>query len=75
MVNETKIDQVIKIAEVIEQEEIDSIIQTLSYVKLWLILFTLIVIKVIIFKVIKTCKKAYTVHNERVIRQHGVNQA
>lgn len=72
MINET--NRVINLTEAIKKEELNSIIETLSYVKLWLIIFTLIVIKIIITKIIKTCKKAYTVHNERVIRQHGVSQ-
>lgn len=53
------------------REDFDYIVETITYVKLWVILFVLIVIKIILFKTIKFCKRAYTVHNERVIRQHG----
>lgn len=71
MINETKAETIIKITDNIKKEDFENIIETITYVKLWLILFVLIVTKIILIKAVKICKKIYTVHNERVIRQHG----
>lgn len=72
MINETKAEAIIKVSENISKEDVEYIINTITYVKLWLVIFVLIVVKIILFKIAKTCKKAYTVHNERVIRKHNV---
>lgn len=71
MINETKIETVTKIAENLKKEDLQYILETITYLKLWLILFMLVVVKVILIKTIKTCKKIYIVHNERIIRQNG----
>lgn len=71
MLNETKVETVIKINDIIEKEEVNQIVETITYIKLWLVLFTLILIKVILIKTINICKRFYTVHNERVIRNHN----
>lgn len=77
MSNETKTEDIIKIKETINKEDVEYIINTITYVRLWLVIFVIIIAiiiaKIILFKVVKTCKRAYIVHNERVIRQH--NQA
>lgn len=65
MLNNTKID-----TDNIK-EDFEYIVETITYVKLWVILFVLIAIKIILFKTIKLCKRIYTVHNERVIRHHS----
>lgn len=68
MLNETTI---IKINDNFKKEDFDYILNTIIYVKLCILLFVLIIIKIVLTKTINICKKAYTVHNERVIRQHG----
>lgn len=72
MVNITTSGVIAKpITEIIKREDFEYVIETITYVKLWLILFVLIIIKVILIKAIRACKRAYIVHNERIIRQHG----
>ena len=77
MLNETKTEAIIKVKENINKEDVEYMINTLNYVRLWLVIFVIIIaiiiVKIILSKVVKTCKRAYIVHNERVIRQH--NQA
>lgn len=74
MVNITSANITIKSAEHFICEDIEVVAKTITYVKILLILFALILIKSILIKTIETCKKAYTVHNERVIRNHdGTN--
>lgn len=70
MINETKTETIIKVAENIKKEDFQYIYETIYYVKLWLILFVLIITKIILIKTVKICKKIYTVHKERIIRQH-----
>lgn len=71
MVNVTTNEIIVKpITEIVNREDFEYVIETVTYVKLWIILFVLIITKIILIKTIKTCKKVYKVHNERVIRQH-----
>lgn len=70
MLNETKTEATTKVSDSIKKEDFEHVTETITYVKLWLILFVLIVTKVILIKAVKLCRKIYTVHNERVIRQH-----
>lgn len=72
MSNDTKVEANIKVNEVIKKEDFEFILETITYLKLWLILAVLIIVKIIIVKSVKRCKRIYTVHNERVIRQHTV---
>lgn len=69
MVNETKVEEVI--TGTIKKEEFEGIIETLTYVKLWLIISVVIIIKIILIKTVRICKRVYTVHKERLIRQHN----
>lgn len=71
MINETKAATIIKITDNIKTEDFEYVIETITYVKLWLILFILVVVKITLIKTIKICKKVYTVHKERIIRQHS----
>lgn len=75
MINDTKVETIIKVAENIKKEDFEYILETIKYVNLWLIIFVLIIIKVVLIKTVKTCKKAYITHNERIIRQHTATQA
>lgn len=71
MINDTKVETIIKVAENIKKEDFEYILETITYVKLWLILFVIIIIKITLIKVIDSCKKVYAVHRERIIRQHN----
>lgn len=71
MSNDTKVEANIKVNEVIKKEDFEFILETITYLKLWLILAVLIIVKIIIIKSVKKCKKFYTAHNERIIRQHS----
>lgn len=51
------------------KEDFDYIVETITYVKLCLFLFVLMVVKVIIIQLIKTCSKIYKLHNETIIRR------
>lgn len=70
MLNETKNEATTKVLDSIKKEDFEHVTETITYVKLWLILFVLILIKIILIKTVKFCRKIYSVHNERVIRQH-----
>lgn len=70
MINETKAEAIIKITDNIKKEDFEYILETITYVKLCIILFVLTIIKIILIKAVKTCKRIYTVHSERIIRQH-----
>lgn len=72
MLNETKVETVIKVNDIFEKEELEQIIETITYIKLWLLFFALILIKVILIKTIKICKRVYNVHNEKIIREHNI---
>lgn len=71
MLNKTKIEATIQVKDNINKEDFEYIVEIITYVKFWLILFVLIVIKIILMKLVKFCKKIYTVHNDRIIRQHN----
>lgn len=71
MLNDTKVEANLKINEVINKEDFEFILETITYVKIWLLLVVLIIIKIVITKTIKACKKLYTAHNERIIRENN----
>lgn len=74
MLNITSANITVKPAENFICEDIEDIAKIITYVKILLILFALILIKSILMKTFVTCKKVYVVHNERVIRNHdGTN--
>lgn len=53
------------------EEHFDAEIGMLSDIKFWLIVIVIIIIKLILIKFVKACKKAYEVHNETLIRRHN----
>lgn len=65
MSNNTKI-----IANIIKKEDLDEIVEGISEIKLWLLFFVIITVKIIVFQTLKTCRRIYKVHNDKVIRQH-----
>lgn len=69
MINETKVGAVIKVADNIKKEDLEYIVETLT-LKLCLIIFIIIILKIILSKLTNLCKRVYIVHNERVIRQN-----
>lgn len=69
MLNETRAQIVSEIKD--NKEDIEYIVEIITYVKYWLILFLIIAIKVILSKTVKVCKRIYEVHNERVIRKNN----
>lgn len=72
MINETKPAAVTRVNDADDtRKDFEYIVETITYVKLWVILFVLVLIKIILIKTVKFCKKVYTVHNDRIIRQHG----
>lgn len=71
MSNDTKVEANIKVNEVIKKEDFEFILETITYLKLWLILAVLIILKVVIVKSVKKCKNFYAAHNQRIIRQHS----
>lgn len=71
MINETSANTIIRVTDSLKKEDFDQVIETINYVKLCLILFVLIVIKIILIKTVKICKRVYVIHNERVIREHS----
>lgn len=74
MLNITSANITVKPAENFICEDLEDIVETITYVKILLILFALILIKSILIKTIEACKNVYAVHNERVIRNHdGTN--
>lgn len=52
----------------IGKQDFDTIIETFSDIKSWLMI---IVIIIALIRFIKTCKRAYNIHNEKVIRRHN----
>lgn len=51
--------------------DFDTTNEILSDIKLWLIIVVIIIIKLILIKFVKACKRAYDVHNDSVIRRHN----
>lgn len=70
MINNTKVETIVKVADSLK-EEIEYLI---TYVKLIIILFVFVITKIILTKTVTICKKVYSVHKERVIRKHGATQ-
>lgn len=46
--------------------DFDTTNEILSDIKLWLIIVVIIIIKLILIKFVKACKRAYDVHNDSV---------
>lgn len=69
MSNETKTAAIIQIKDIINKEDFKYIVEVITYVKFWLILFVIIITKIILIKIVKLCNKIYTVHNDKIIRQ------
>lgn len=72
MINDTKVETVLKVSEGIRKDDFELVLETVTYVKLWLVRFALVLIKLILIKVVKLCRRAYTVHNEKIIREHNI---
>lgn len=70
MSNDTKVIANIKVNEIIKKEDFEFILETIGYVKLWLILVVLIIIKIVIVKTITICKNLYSIHNKRILRKN-----
>lgn len=71
MINGTKAETSIKVTDNIKKEDFEYVLETITYVKIWLILFAIIITKIILIKRVSFCKKIYIVHKERIIRQHS----
>lgn len=71
MINETKTGAIIQIKDNINKKDFEYIVEIITYVKLWLILFAIIITKIILIKTVRIRKRIYTVHNDRVIRNHS----
>lgn len=71
MINETKTGAIFQIKDNINKKDFEYIVEIITYVKLWLILFAIIITKIILIKTVRICKRIYTVHNDRVIRNHS----
>lgn len=52
------------------KEHFLAIKDTLSDIKMWLIIIAIIILKVIVIKLIKMCGKVYKIHNEKIIQRH-----
>lgn len=52
-------------------ENIETVIESLKDIKMWIILIAIIILKVIVIKIIKICRSAYNIHNEKVIQRHN----
>lgn len=54
-----------------KEEDFDDLLENVSDIKLWLIIIATIIVKIMIIKLLKMCKKAYTMHNKKVIERHN----
>lgn len=59
---------VIPITLNISKQDFDIIIETFSDIKSWLMIIAIIIV---LSRLIKSCKRAYSMHNENVIRRHN----
>lgn len=55
----------------VNEQDLNNMIDTLSNIKLWLIIIVLIFVTAIMIKLVKACRMAYNMHNETVIRRHN----
>lgn len=55
----------------INEKDFNIMNETLSDIKMWLIIITIIIVKIVLIKLLKTCKRTYNMHNETVIRRHN----
>lgn len=55
----------------IDYENMNEIINNLNDIKMWLIIISIIIIKLVLIKVMRLCKKTYAKHNENVIKKHN----
>lgn len=55
----------------INEDDLDNLLENVSDIKLWIIIIATIIVKIVIIKLIKLCKRGYTMHNEKIIQRHN----
>lgn len=55
----------------INEQNFNDLIENISDIKLWIKIIAIIIVKIVLLKVIKMCKKAYQMHNEKIIQRHS----
>lgn len=70
----TKIDKelniLIKTAEENNNELIETIERVISNIEVLLVLIIILIGVIVLYKIIKLCRKGYNHHNEKVIKRH-----
>lgn len=51
-------------------DDLETIIEQLDDIKIWIIIMAVITLKFVIIKAIKMCRRGYKIHNESVIQRH-----
>lgn len=53
------------------EQELDTIIDQIDDIKIWIIIMVVITLKFVLIKAIKMCRRGYKIHNESIIQRHA----
>lgn len=54
-----------------QNSNLDTVKEILNDIKMWIMIITIIILKIVIIKAIRLCRKGYKIHNQNIIQRHS----